>query len=272
MLAWAYVQKTLYYQALDIAELVSIRSTTGSPLDSRAYLAQILENDDAVVVAYKLISLPAAHSYEIHQQYLYIWVTTGSKVQFYSVDLIDWVKKPEITALYQDALDLLEVSDLKVYQSGVKIMNLLLAMLERLIEINSSGRGLEILPIFSAPRGPTQIHQLLHEFYKLLVEPIEYLDATKKIAVVPYGPISKVPFASLIPSLSGSADDILYLVEKYTIFQYPTLATAAKLIFSGKQRTETRKEASLRAVVVGNPVMPYVPKVCTSVNFFLIFH
>ncbi len=128
------------------------------------------------------------------------------------------------------------------------------AELRRALGVDDAPRGLRLarhMVLAAQPAAPTDPKPLLRELYAELVAPVAKALPTDGTPVViePHGPLWLLPFGALL------ADDGTWLGD-----QWPLLYSPSERVLD-----EIRKEpdyggpADLKALIVGNPLMPAVP-------------
>ena len=201
-------------------------------------LKQIAQSHQATLVEYSIISETTFfHSSRQH---------SGSRNIFPGEEqtLLIWVIKPTGEIQFRQI-------DLKTQDIAMKdlVNNTRQRMgLGRRAGISIIEQSTEPIDGFSGVQAKEQLKQL----HQLLIAPIANLlptDPEAKVVFIPDKEIFLVPFAAL----TDSADK--YLIEKHTIITAPSIQ-ALGVIHQKEQQTVK----SQRALVVGNPTMPFIPQ------------
>ncbi len=224
--ARAFVELLAKRSATEAGSVSAIASPTVEQIK------QIARQQNATLVEYSIIEdvIDTAGKRQKREIELYIWVVqpTG-KITFRSVDL---------TALAggrNTSIDSLETIVADSRDSlGVR------------------GRGLGVVV---RDNKPSNTLQRLRQLHQLLIEPIADLlpeNPDERVIFIPHESLFLVPFPALTDA-SGK-----YAIEKHAILTAPSIQV---LEFTRQRRRaqQGKRENSLEAVVVGNPLMPSIP-------------
>ena len=228
------------------------QSTINAPTIKQ--IKQIASAQNATLVEYSIVydEFKISGKQQYKESQLYIWVIkpTG-EISFKSVDLKPlWQKQnTNLASVVADARCFDNTNCLQITQVA-----------SRGGEFNVAAQNAQTKPIPTTKSRNKQLRQL----HQLLIQPIAHLlptDANSRVIFIPQKELFLVPFPALIDAKNQ------FLIEKHTILTSPSIQTL-ELTRQIRQRVQkARLQNSVvvgiprqKAVVVGNPVMPWAPR------------
>jgi CHAT domain-containing protein len=124
--------------------------------------------------------------------------------------------------------------------------------LRRALQVDQQPRGVRGLFWAEEPQPETDYETILRKMYAILVEPLaDHLPADgTPVAIEPHGPLWLLPFAAL-QTTNGT-----WLAEQWPLLYSP----AAEVLDDIRRKPDYGTPADLRALIVGNPLMPSIPE------------
>jgi len=248
------LQKTLIAQkktdeALEIAERGRARALVDL-LASRRYSESVTAAIQTFLTsptAQEIKRIAQSHkAYLIEYSFIYETLELeGQPIQPRESQIFTWVVNPAGEISFRSV-------DLKPLQAQQTSLSDLILRVRRFLTMGEQNR--DVTPLISAePSLPNEaVFELLQQLYQYLIHPIAELlptDSNTPIIFIPQGSLYLVPFGALQDSVTEE-----YLSDRYIIQTAPSIQVLDLL----RPQEDSRKQGKGDALVVGNPIMPFI--------------